>query len=59
MKLVKYVAFAGDILYILWILYNGVDEGFRDIGSVQSIALLGLILLLIINLILLGKQKSF
>ncbi len=57
MKSLKPVAIVGNTLYILWIVYNGVDEGFRAVGSVQAIALIGLVLLLALNLFLLRKRK--
>jgi hypothetical protein len=57
MKPLRYVALAGNVIYILWIIYNGIDEGFRYIGSVQAVSLVGLIILLILNLILLRESK--
>jgi hypothetical protein len=54
---IRYLALFGDIVYILWILYNGIDEGFRSIASVQSVALLGLIILLILNIFLLTSRR--
>ena len=29
--LFKYLAIAGNVLFILWVMYNGIDEGFRGI----------------------------
>jgi len=52
-KILRYITLLGNIIFILWILYNGLDEGFQDIGSVQAIALIGLIFLLILNIVLL------
>ncbi len=57
MKPLRSLALLGNAAYILWVLYNGIDEGFRNIGSVQSVALIGLILLLVLNLVLLSKEK--
>ena len=54
-KVLRYVALTGDIIYILWILYNGMDERFRNIFSVEAVVLIGLIFLLILNIILLFK----
>ena len=28
-NLFKYLAIAGNVLFILWVTYNGIDEGFR------------------------------
>jgi hypothetical protein len=58
MKKLKYIAIIGNMLYILWIIYNGIDEGFRGIGRVQAVALIGLLCLLILNIILLRDKKS-
>ena len=57
MKSLKYIAIAGSVIYILWIIYNAIDEGFQDIGSVQAVAPIGLVLLLVLNLLLLRRQK--
>ena len=60
-NMLQYIAILGNVIYILWVLYNGIDEGFRNIGSVQSIALLGLIVLLILNITIiyhLRKSKN-
>ncbi|MBI2451972.1 hypothetical protein HYV50_02735 [Candidatus Pacearchaeota archaeon] len=43
----------GNVAYILWILYNGIDEGFKDIGIVQIVSLIGLLILLALNIFLL------
>jgi hypothetical protein len=52
----RYVAIFLNILYILWLLYNGIDEGFK--GNIITImAPLGLILLLILNIVLLKQNK--
>lgn len=55
MKWLKYLTLFGDSLYIFWVLYNGIDEGFKNIGSVQSVAIMGLILLLGLNIFILRK----
>jgi len=48
----KYAAFAGNILFILWVTYNGINEGFR--GTVcQKISYFSLMGLLILNCVLL------
>ncbi len=56
-NILKYVAIIGNVIYILWIIYNGIDEGFQYIGSVQTIALTGMIFLLILNVVLLNKKN--
>jgi len=58
MKQLKYLALSGDIIFILWIVYNGIDEGFKDIGTIQGIVPITLVLLLILNIALLWRPKS-
>ena len=48
---------AGNLLFILWIVWNGIDEGSRNVGKVELISLTGLLVLLTFNFILLWKQK--
>jgi hypothetical protein len=57
MKQLKYIIIFGDIIYMLWILYNGIDEGFADIFTVRGIISLGLVFLLILNIFILSKRK--
>lgn len=47
-RALKFLALAGNILLVLWVTYNGIDEGFR--GTVyQKISYVGLILLMALN----------
>ena len=49
-------AVIGNILFILWVLYNGINEGFA--GSVpQKISLIGLMVLLTINTTLILDKR--
>ncbi len=48
----KYCALAGNILFILWLLYNGIDEGFRA-TPYQLMSYVGLTLLLLLDSVLL------
>lgn len=57
MKLLRYLALAGDALFILWVIYNAIDSGFQDIGSLQNILPIGLAVLLALNIALLWKVK--
>jgi hypothetical protein len=57
--ILRYLAVAGNILFILWILYNGINEGFN--GTVpEIISYIGLVLLLGLNsaLLLLASRKD-
>jgi hypothetical protein len=58
MKPLRYLVLAGNAVFILWIIYNAIDSGFQDIGSLQNILPIGLAVLLVLNIFLLGKQKS-
>jgi hypothetical protein len=54
--LLRYVAILGNIMFILWITYNGIDEGFK--GTVyQKLSYIGLVSLLILNIGLLYHKK--
>jgi amino acid permease len=48
-KLLRYLAILGNIVFVLWILYNGIDEGFQG-TRVQIASYIALILLLILIL---------
>ncbi len=56
-QLLKYLALAGNILFILWMTYNGIDEGFS--GTIyQKLSYIGLTLLLILNSVLLFMNRK-
>lgn len=57
MKPLRYIALFGNIMFILWILYNGIDEGSRSVGRVEALSLTGLLLLLALNCVLLWRSK--
>ncbi len=54
---IKWLVIFGDMVYILFLLYNGIEEGLKDVGSVRSIAPTGMVFLLILNIILLCDLK--
>ena len=58
-SLLKFLAVAGNILFILWLLYNGVDEGFRA-SAYQLLSYIGLTILLLLNsyLVLSADKKT-
>lgn len=58
MNLFKNLAIAGNFLYILWILYNGVDEFSAKVTVVHVTAYIGIIVLLIINIFLLSRKEK-
>ena len=57
MNIARYAALAGNVAYILWIVWNGIDDGFKDIQSVQAASLLGLLCLLALNFFLLYSKE--
>lgn len=52
------MAIAADILFILWILWNAVDEGGQGETPVGIASLLGLIVLLGLNIGLLISRRT-
>ena len=56
-SLLRIAAIAGNVVFILWITYNGIDEGFK--GTLPEIAsYIGLTSLLILNIVLLSVKKE-
>jgi hypothetical protein len=52
---IRYVAIAGNVLYVLWIVRNGINEGFSG-NPVQVASYAGLLLLLALNVALLWRR---
>jgi hypothetical protein len=57
-RILRYGAVSGNAVYFLWVLRNGINEGFRKIGTVQGVALCGLMVLLILNIVLLTRRAD-
>ncbi len=60
MPALRAIARIGNIVFILWILYNGIDEfgsGSR-VTPVHVVAYLGIIVLLLLNFFLLAQKKE-
>jgi hypothetical protein len=56
-KLLTLAALAGNILFMLWISYNGISEHFR--GTIyQKLSYIGLMGLLVINCILILRKSK-
>ena len=55
--LLRFAAISGNVLFILWVTYNGINEGFR--GTVpQKMSYAGLMCLLLLNCyLILAKSK--
>ena len=50
----RYAAIVGDGVFVLWVLRNGLEQGFRG-TPVELASSLGLIVLLILNAVLLAR----
>jgi hypothetical protein len=60
MKLLAYVAVTGNTLFLLFLIYNAIDErtpSGMTVGIVQQVAQIGLLVLLALNLFVLLKKK--
>jgi hypothetical protein len=55
-KLFRYAAILGDMVFVLWITYNGIDEGFKG-TSIQVVSYISLMILLILNTVLIYRKK--
>jgi len=54
-SLFKYLAIAGNVLFMLWVTYNGIDEGFS--GTIyQKLSYAGLMLLLVLDTVLILRK---
>jgi len=56
-NVLPFFAAAGSILFILWILYNGINEGFAG-TSMEKVSYISLMGFLAINTILLPGNKA-
>ena len=60
----KYLAIAGNILYLMWFVYNAIDDGIAKgvqcmlALNVQCVAQFGFLILVIINIILLINMNQ-
>ncbi len=48
----RYATILGNFVFMIWVIYNGIDEGFQG-TFYQILSYIGLILLLTLNSILL------
>lgn len=54
-KWTSYAAIAGDAIFIAWMAFNAIDEGFRGTGP-EIASGIGLALLLVLNIVLLWPR---
>ena len=55
--LLKYLAIAGNVLFVLWITYNGIDEGFQG-TLVQKASYIALMVLLVLDTVLILRKDK-
>ena len=54
----RYLAIAGNIIFVLWILYNGIDEGFQATAPSQMLLYIGMMIILSLNAALLSSGSA-
>lgn len=54
-ELISWAAIAGNILFVLWILYNGINENFQG-ATIEKISYITLMGLLAVNAFLLIRK---
>ena len=57
-KYLRLVAIIGNAIFVLWILYNGIEEGSQGTTIYQIVSYISLIFLLILNAFLLYSSQS-
>ena len=55
-ELLSWLAIAGNILFVLWILYNGINESFQG-TTIEKISYITLMGLLAVNAFLLIRKN--
>jgi len=55
-KLLRYIAVAGNIIFFLWILYNGINDGFQG-TRVEFVSCISLMILLLLNAFLIYSSQ--
>ena len=53
----RYAAIAGDVVFILWVLRNGIEDRFRG-TPVEMASFMGLTVLLLLNAALLLRPEK-
>jgi len=56
-ELLSIAAIAGNVLFVLWILFNGINEGFKG-TSVEKVSYISLMGLLAVNAFLLIRNRK-
>jgi hypothetical protein len=56
-SLIRPIVITGNLMFLFWILYNGVSEGFAG-TRVEKVSYIALMMLLAANCILLPNKKA-
>jgi len=54
-RLLRFISISGNVIFVLWILRNGINEGFRG-TPLEIVSYVGLMILLLLNTFLLYKR---
>lgn len=54
--MMRQMLIAGNVVFLLWILYNGINEGFRG-TPIEVVSYVSLMLLLLANALLLMRRS--
>ena len=54
---IRYFVIAGNVVFVLWIIRNGMEAGFRG-RPVEVASWVGLIVLLVLNAVLLWRRDK-
>lgn len=57
LKSLRYLAIIGNILFALWVLFNGMDEGWKA-TPMQSVSYIALLTLLALNSYLVYRKQN-
>ena len=55
-NLFRYIAITGNVIFVLWILYNGINEGFQG-TPLEIVSYIGLMILLFLNAFLIYSRQ--
>jgi len=56
-RFLRYIVIAGNIILVLWILRNGINEGFKG-TPLEIVSYIGLMILLVLNSILIYSRPQ-
>jgi hypothetical protein len=55
-KFLRDIAVASNVIFVLWILYNGISEGFQG-TLLEIVSYIGLMILLLLNAFLIYSRQ--